>query len=506
MKAIGSGALIELTVGGERVPVQGLRALTEVRVQQRLQAPAQCELVFAFGAGDPPDLPLDIGDRFALSLPGAPELLFSGDVTACEHGYRQAGRRTVRVRGYDALHRLRKRQPVRVHVQTSLAELARELVADLGLAVEAQRSGPGFERLLQVQQNDLELLEEVAERSGLYLALDGQTLRLIDLGGYGEAITLTLGDQLLEAAIEINGDSACRGVAALGWDIQRAEARQGAARTSRVGRTAAASAAPDLFGADGQCSLTGLLVQDDGQADALAQGSLDRRSAQEVVLRATAEGDPALRPGRVVRIAGVAPEQSGCYVLSAVLHRIDARHGYSSELDSSPPPVARRRPDRIASLGAVCRVDDPEQLGRVQVMLPACGGLESGWMEVLSAGAGSGKGMVAMPDVGDDVLVLFPDGDSARGVVLGGMYGAHGPPDGSVYENRIGRYTIRTAAGHRLIFDDRHQLLRLEDKQGSFVELAPSHLQLHAHQVPLIIEAPGKTVTIRGALIDLVRG
>ncbi len=506
MKALGSGALIELTVGGQRVPVQGLRALCEVRVQQRLQLPAQCELVFSFAAGEQAAPPLALGDRFALSVPGAAQLLFSGEVTACEHGYRQAGRRSVRVRGYDALHRLRKRQPVRAHVQVTLEELARELVADLGLEVAAVRSGPRFERLLQVQQNDLELLEELAERSGLYLTLDGTTLRLIDLGGYGEAIPLRLGDQLLEAAIEINGDAACRGVDTVGWDIQRAEAHQGSARTSQVGRTAVASAAPDLFGADGRCRLTGLLVQDDRQADALAQGSLDRRSAQEVVLRATAAGDPALRPGALVEIGGVAPEQAGCYVLAAVLHRIDALHGYCSELDSGPPAALRPRPERIASLGAVCRVDDPEGLGRVQVMLPACGGLESSWMEVLSAGAGSGKGMIAMPDVGDDVLVLFPDGDSARGVVLGGMYGAHGPPDDSVYENRIGRYTIRTASGHRLIFDDRHQLLRLEDQHGSYLELAPKHLQLHAHGVPLIIEAPGQTVTIRGALIDLARG
>ena len=44
-------------------------------------------------------------------------------------------------------------------------------------------------------------------------------------------------------------------------------------------------------------------------------------------------------------------------------------------------------------------------------------------MEVLSVGAGSGKGLVACPDVDDQVLVLLLHGDPAQGIVLGGLYG-----------------------------------------------------------------------------------
>ena len=67
----------------------------------------------------------------------------------------------------------------------------------------------------------------------------------------------------------------------------------------------------------------------------------------------------------------------------------------------------------MAVPGVVKSVDDPDQLGRVQVTLPTLGDIESAWMEVLSVGAGSGKGLVALPDVDDSVLVLLIHGDPA---------------------------------------------------------------------------------------------
>ena len=104
-------------------------------------------------------------------------------VTAVEHVYEPAHGREVRVRGYDLLHRLRKRQTVRAHVQTTLRDLARELVADLGLTVQAAAPGPLWPRLIQHRQTDLDLLVELAERCGLFLTVRGDVLHLLTLAG-----------------------------------------------------------------------------------------------------------------------------------------------------------------------------------------------------------------------------------------------------------------------------------------------------------------------------------
>ncbi|HTU01016.1 MAG TPA: hypothetical protein VMG58_04335, partial [Candidatus Sulfotelmatobacter sp.] len=115
-------------------------ALEEVRVQHGLSVPSQCELAFFNPGGSLADaVPNIVGSSLRVEVQGQghTDPLFDGEVTAAEYAHEPSAGLRVRVRGYDVLHRLRKRQPVRAHVQVTLADLARELVSDLGLSVEA---------------------------------------------------------------------------------------------------------------------------------------------------------------------------------------------------------------------------------------------------------------------------------------------------------------------------------------------------------------------------------
>jgi phage baseplate assembly protein gpV len=110
-----------------------------------------------------------------------------------------------------------------------------------------------------------------------------------------------------------------------------------------------------------------------------------------------------------------------------------------------------------------------------------------------------------LPDVGDQVLILFPRQDPAEGIVLGGLYGIKGPPDSGVEANSIRRYTLLTEGGQKMVLDDTRRSIHLEDKTGSSVDFSPDKFKLHA-AVDLEIEAPGKAVVIRGQSIDFERG
>lgn len=505
MQAIRTLPEITVTADGAPLPPELALTLAEVRVQQGLSVPALCELTFA----DPPGLQplsntLAPGAALEVRVTGHDAALFQGDVTAVEHVYQPTRGREVRVRAYDVLHRLRQRQRVRAHVEVTAQELAADLAADLGLAVEVAEPGPLWERLIQHRQSDLALLVDVAERCGLYLALRGATLHLLTLRGTGETLVLTLGESLLEARIEVNGDQSCRSVGVAGWDPLRAEAHQGRAATARVGLAVTASAPPVRMGGSGERHLTDEAVPDDGHATALAQAELDRRAAGEVTLWGVADGDTRLQPGARVEVAGVASTLAGRYVLTTVTHTIDARTGFISELSTVPPAPHARARGAITAPGVVTQIDDPEHLGRVQVALPSYGDVETGWMGVLSPGAGAAKGLVALPDVGDQVLVLFAHEDPARGVVVGGLYGVQGPPDGGIEDGAVRRYTLVTPGGQRIQLDDAACLIRLENSDGSFVELAPERVRIHA-ATDLEIEAPGRSLVIRAAQIDFER-
>jgi uncharacterized protein involved in type VI secretion and phage assembly len=495
--------LVELD-GAPLLP-EDASALSSVRVQQALSVPALCELTFTAPRG-----PLDstagraVGARLRVAVAGRGAALFAGEVTAVEHAYGPAGHREVRVRGYDRLHRLRHRQPVRAHVEVTAADLAGELVADLGLAVEATSPGPLWTRLYQHRQSDLELLREVCERCGLFFTLCDDTLRLLTLEGNGDPLPLELGRSLLEARIESNADLSCRAVQVAGWDPLRVEPRQGLADGPRSGRRVSSVLEPEQVGGTGERTLSGEVAASDRQAEALAQAELDRRVAREVVLWGIAEGDPRLCPGVRVEVAGVARPLAGVYVVAAATHTIDASSGFVSEISTLPPEPRERARGTVAALGVVTRVDDPESLGRVRVSLPAYGDLETDWMGVLSPGAGAGKGFVSLPDAGDRVLVLFAREDPGQGVVLGGLYGVGGPPDAGIEEGAVRRYTLLTPGGQRMRFDDHRRTIQLEDGGGSSLEMSPDLVRLRS-AVDLEIEAPGRRVVIRSDKIDFER-
>jgi phage baseplate assembly protein gpV/phage protein D len=504
MRSIRGLPELRVEVEGTPLPPEELRALESVRIQQGLSLPAQCELTFSDPRGPLATRGLPPGSALRISVAARREPLFAGEVTAVEYVHGAAGARQVRVRGYDVLHRLRKRQPVRAHVQVTPRDLARELVADLGLSVEASEPGPLSRHLIQHGQSDLELLVEQAERCGLWLVLEEGVLRLLSLGGEGEPVPLVLGESLLEAHVEVNGDPACRSVSSAGWSALQAEVFKADVSEGRVGRRVEATVPPERVGGSGERALVNENAEGTAHAEALARAELDHRLAREVVFTGVAEGDPRLRPGARVELRGVVPVVEGQYVLTAVTHTLDARNGFISELSSAPPP--RRSRPRASSVvpGVVSRVDDPDNKGRVRVSLPTCGGVETDWMQVLCPGAGAGKGLVMLPDVGDTVLLVLSGEDPAQGVVIGGLYGTGGPPDAGVSGTAVHRFNLLTPGGLKLRFNDETRTLRLEDQMGSYLQLSPHVVRLHA-ETALEIEAPGKAVTIEAATIDFRR-
>lgn len=515
MSPLTSAPAVTLWVDGTQLSRAEVRGLEAVRVQQRLSLPAQCELVFADPPG-PLSTPerMEIGSAVRVDVGEGPSL-FRGQVTALEQVYGPAGQRQICVRGYDLLHRLRKRQPTRARVQFTVAELAAEMAEDLGLTVHADMPGPFRRWLVQHRRSDWELLADLAAEGGLYLVLRDGTLYLTTLAGIDEAeVPLVLGQTLLEARVEVNAESACRTVRCAGWDPSRIEAHTGQAARVRTGRMVTAEAEPANAGGSGERHWMGQLVYSQEHAQAAAQAELERRVAYEVALWGVAEGNSRLRAGTPVRVSGVAEIFAGRYILTGVTHTVDDERGYLSEFSTLPPmpgqgtmPWTATGKDLlggVAVLGRVSAVNDPEGAGRLRATLPGLGDVETDWMHVVCPGAGPGKGLVVLPDLEDRVLVLLPQGEAGAGVVLGGLFGMEGPADSGVEGGQVRCYTFATPGGQRLMLDDREQRIRLEDRTGNVVEMSPDRVWIRA-KCDLVLEAPGRSVVIRGDRIDFER-
>jgi phage protein D/phage baseplate assembly protein gpV len=493
---------LRLALDGAALGERGQGALSEVRVSQALSVPTQCELVFREPPGELDDAArIRPGARLELAVQEHGTPLFQGEVTAVEHVFEADAGREVRVRAYDLSHRLRKRQTIRVHVRVTARALAEELARDVGLAVRADADGPEHEWIAQHHDSDLAMLVEALERCGLFYVVREHGMHLLTLEGTGETLPLELGRTLLETRVELNSDGACREVQVAGWDPVRAQVYVGRAAAARSGREIPARLA-HAPGGDGRRSLLDQAAHDQRHADALAQAELDVRTTAEVRLWGVAEGDPRLRPGARVTLAGVGEAFTGRHVLTRVTHTIDDRSGFVSTIETEPPRPAPRRTAAIVTEAIVTQVHDPERRGRVKARLPGYFDVETDWMPVVTLGAGSGKGFQMQPDVDDTVLVLLAHEDPAEGVVLGGLYGLRDVPDGGgVVGGSVRRFQLRTPAGQVVRLDDDRGSITVEDRSGSRLELRPGQVTLHAAG-DLEIAAPGHRVVIRGAAID----
>jgi phage protein D len=166
-------------------------------VRQVLSAPAMAELVFA----DPPAdalTGLRLGAGLAFSVDGSGDL-FDGEVTAVEYQQDAVQGRVVRLRGLDKLHRARLRQRPRALTDVTVADLARQIADELGLTFSCAEHPPTRALIVQHDQNDFDLVADLARDAGLYLLLDAGQLRLISLAGEGEPIPLRMRREIIQA-------------------------------------------------------------------------------------------------------------------------------------------------------------------------------------------------------------------------------------------------------------------------------------------------------------------
>ena len=121
-----------------------------------------------------------------------------------------------------------------------------------------------------------------------------------------------------------------------------------------------------------------------------------------------------------------------------------------------------------AFLARVVAVNDPGGLNRIQVRVYNTDGItdQDGamWARVVVPFAGSNRGAFFIPDVGDEVLVVYLSGDARFPVVLGGLWnGADKAPDsfgGS--GDSVDRWTITGKAGTKIAI--------IEDSTGPTIQ------------------------------------
>lgn len=121
------------------------------------------------------------------------------------------------------------------------------------------------------------------------------------------------------------------------------------------------------------------------------------------------------------------------------------------------------------TVGVVTSIEDKDGLGRVKVRLLNRGtsDIETGFIRVMTPMAGKEWGMFFFPEVNDEVVVGFFDGDISSPVVLGSLWNSNNTIPQKI-ESNDKNYTrlIKTKSGHTVSFYDEDGKGVIEIKTG----------------------------------------
>ena len=189
------------------------------------------------------------------------------------------------------------------------------------------------------------------------------------------------------------------------------------------------------------------------------------------------------------------------------------------------------------AIATVTQNQDPDKLCRVKVRFPWHeNSTESYWARLATPMAGDDRGLVAIPEVGDEVLVAFEREDLRFPYVLGSLWnGKEKPPrdnsdgknDDRIFKSRKKHYLLFADGskgsvelahekGRKVVFDD--DGIVVQDEKGNSVKIdsnansitieAVGNLKIKAASIT--IEATGTldlkasgTLGVRGSLVNI---
>jgi uncharacterized protein involved in type VI secretion and phage assembly len=106
-------------------------------------------------------------------------------------------------------------------------------------------------------------------------------------------------------------------------------------------------------------------------------------------------------------------------------------------------------------VGIVTNNQDPEKLGRVKVRFPWLDeDDESHWARVATMMAGKDRGSFFLPEVDDEMLVVFEHGDVRFPYVIGALWNGKDTPPRDNADGKNDFRVIKSRSGHELIFSD----------------------------------------------------
>jgi uncharacterized protein involved in type VI secretion and phage assembly len=425
----------------ERVEVRNFTGLPDMATIRIADPEGKETSAPRFKIGDPVEI------RLGKSADAAPAPIFKGEIVASEVEFTTSSA-LISFRAYDQSHRLQRNRRSLTFQDQTTSDIVKKVLQAAGIqpgTIDATTTVHKF--MQQSMETDLSFLKRLAAMDNCEVGVaDGKGYLAQRRNGAGTTPVFKWRDNAVSFRPRMTSAQQHESVTVQSYDPQTKETF-----TATVSEpTAVAPAAQDARKAGSSFGPSELLIADRvvtsaAEAKQLAQSALDSLAGGSFEAEGIMHGNPAVKAGGKLKIEGFQKPFDGEYECTSVTHiygagdyrtkfSISGRHPRTLTELITPKPEREWGANGLV-IGLVTNIDDPEKQGRVRVKYPALGDrMEGTWARIATPGAGKDRGMMFLPEVGDEVVVAFEHGDTRRPVVLGALYNGKDTPSAKMLE------------------------------------------------------------------------
>ena len=436
----------------------------------------------------------------------------------------------------DVLVKLTVGRKSKYFIEKKDSEIIEEIVSVYTIENEIEPTDVKHKEMVQFNVSDWDYCVMRAQVNGKVCIVNDGTLTVKSPGYDGDEVeTVAFGATLLDFDAEMDARTQLSGVTGYSWDYAAQELVETEAVAPSVnlngnipsGDLASVINAGNVALRSGGASPVDELQQ---WVDAKALFS----QLAKVRGRVKFQGIPAVRPDTVLKIEGVGDRFNGKVYVTGVRHQItegnwtvDAQFGidtrwFTETVNISDLPAAGLN-SAVHGLqtGVVTQLEsDPDGEDRILVKLPVVDNEVQGtWARVSTLDAGDNRGSFFRPEIGDEVIVGFINGNPNDAVVLGMLNSSAKPAPlpASDDNHEKGFFTrsemklvfnddkksvlLETPAGKKISVDEDAGVIQLEDENGNKFTLNSDGVTNESCKEVII--KPTGDVKIEGVNIEL---
>jgi Rhs element Vgr protein len=403
-----------------------------------------------------------------------------------------------------------------------------------GLQSDAEETKPEHKELVQHNISDWDFMLLRAEANAMLVNITEDTVKISKPNTSADAVLqVTYGTSILEFEAEMDARTQWKSVKAVSWDYANQQLFEAdtseASSFAQHGNIAGSSLAETINLPEYELHHSGHVLEQELQD--WVDGVMLRSRLAKIRGRARVTGFSGIKPGDMVKLEGVGDRFKGKALVTAVKHEIgNGQWDTHIQFGLDPDPYTQVHKDASDTpaagltgaihglqIGVVVQLEnDPDGEDRIRVRIPVIDAADQGiWTRIASLDAGNDRGAFFRPEIGDEVIVGFINGDPSDPVVLGMLNSSAKPAPviakdvnhekgfttrskmHLMFNDDTKTITIDTPAGNSITVDEQATKIEIKDQNSNKITMDTSGIKLES---PMNVEIKaGVNLTLSAA-------